>query len=164
MCDMNLAMLAISVVKAGSEYFNDANNAERQEDAIVANLDAQNQAISEQQGQINDQATDKMGERAREALIERGRLKAIQGESGLIGNTQDRVVGESYFNESQDMASIEKNRLNAIKQSELDRKGINTRGQGQLNQVKQPSLIGAGLQIGGAALTYGQSTKTTTKK
>lgn len=98
-----------------------------------------------------------LADTAQQAAIERGRLRAIQAESGLIGNTQDRIIGESYFNESTDIASIEANRQNEITQSNRQLQGVTTSTQSRLNAIKQPSYLGAGLQIGTAVAGYKQA-------
>jgi hypothetical protein len=160
MCDPSSAMLALSIVGAVGGYMDTAQQAAAAQDAINADAANQAAAIEEQQAQISKNATDQMQERSQQAAIERGRLRAIQAESGLIGNTQDRIIGESYFNESTDIASIEANRKNEITQSNRTLQGVATGAQSKLNSVKQPSLLGAGLQIGTAYASYKQSKRT----
>jgi hypothetical protein len=121
------------------------------EEAQVRQGDAlQQQAITAQQQQIQAQAVDQMSVRAKQAMVERGRLEAISAESGAYGNTQDRIMNESYHNQGVDMASIEGNRRGAMVQSQNDRQMVNVTSNRQLSGIKQPSLLGAGLQIGGA--------------
>jgi hypothetical protein len=145
---------AVSVVSAGVGYMQQADAADNQEDAIRDNWAAQQLQIDEQQSQINDNALDEKSKRAKEATIERGRLRAIQGESGLSGVTQERIINESAFNEGTDIAAIEGNRKNSIKQSQVERGSLRANSQSQLNTIQQPSLIGTGLQIVGAGLNY----------
>jgi hypothetical protein len=72
------------------------------------------------------------------------------GESGIGGGvSEDRIMNESRFNEGTDMATIEANRMSNLKQTELEAKGMRAGSVRQLSQVKQPSLIGSGLQIAG---------------
>jgi hypothetical protein len=161
MClDPMTAMTALSIGSSLLGYANDYENAQDSYDEIEKDHYAQQAAILEQQKQITANATDKMTDRAKEAMIERGRLRAIQGESGLSGNTQDRIMRESYFNEGTDISAIEGNRKSAIKQSKLDAEGLRASNQSRINSVKQPSLIGAGLQIGTAIALDKQSRKT----
>lgn len=158
MCDPSSALMALSIVSTVAGYVDTAQQASAAQDAINADAHNQAKAIEEQQAQISKNATDQMQERSQQAAIERGRLRAIQAESGLIGNTQDRIIGESYFNEATDIASIEANRKNSIEQSNRQLQGVTTSAQSKLNSIKQPSLLGAGLQIGTAYATYKQRT------
>lgn len=153
-------MLALSIVSTVAGLADTAQQASAAQDAINADAANQAKAIEEQQAQISKNATDEMQARAQQGAIERGRLRAIQAESGLIGNTQDRIVGESYFNESTDIASIEANRKNSIEQSNRQLQGVATSTQSKLNSIKQPSYLGAGLQIGTAVAGYKQSKRT----
>jgi hypothetical protein len=160
MClDPTTAMTALAIGKSTLDYFSGAQEVEDNYAAIEQNHYAQQAQILEQQKQITAQATDKMTERAKEAMVERGRLRAIQGESGLSGNTSDRILRESYFNEGQDIASIESNRKNSIKQSKLEAEGLRAQNQSRINSIKRPSLIGTGLQIGTALALDRQSRK-----
>lgn len=156
MCEPSV-MLGLSIVSTLATLADTAQQAEAAEDSLEAEAANQAQAIEEQQEQISKKATDEMQERSQQAAIERGRLRAIQAESGLIGNTQDRIIGESYFNESQDIASIEANRKNEITQSNRNLQGLGASTQSKLNSIKQPSYLGAGLQIGTAYANYKQS-------
>lgn len=157
MCEPT-AMLGLSIATTLLNLADTAQQAGAAQDAINADAVNQAKAIEEQQAQISKNATDQMQERSQQAAIERGRLRAIQAESGLIGNTQDRIIGESYFNEATDIAAIEANRKNSIEQSNRQLQGITTSAQSKLNSIKQPSLLGAGLQIGTAYATYKQRT------
>lgn len=155
MCEPTTAAIAIatmSAAQAGLTYIEGTQAAKAQSEAIENSAKLQLETNAEQQQQITKQSIDEMSARAREATIERGRLKAIQGESGLMGNSQDRVMNESYFNEGTDMASIEGNRKASLKQSQLEAKGIASGAQSQMNAIKRPFLIGAGLQIGAAGV------------
>jgi len=156
MCEPT-AMLGLSIATTLLGLADTAQQASAAQDAINADAANQAKAIEEQQAQISKNATDEMQARAQQGAIERGRLRAIQAESGLIGNTQDRIVGESYFNESTDIASIEANRKNEITQSNRQLQGVTTSTQSRLNAIKQPSYLGAGLQIGTAVAGYKQA-------
>lgn len=160
MCEPTV-LLGLSIVSTLATLADTAQQANANEDAINADANNQAKAIEEQQTQITKKATDEMQERSQQAAIERGRLRAIQAESGLIGNSQDRIIGESYFNESTDIASIEANRKAEIQQSNTQLQGVATRTQSNLNSIKQPSYLGAGLQIGTAVAGYKQRTKIT---
>lgn len=156
MCEPTL-MLGLSIVSTLATLADTSQQASSNGDALIADANNQVAAIGEQQEQISKKATDEMQERSQQAAIERGRLRAIQAESGLIGNSQDRIIGESYFNETQDIASIEANRKNELTQSNRNLQGLGASTQSKLNSIKQPSYLGAGLQIGTAYAQYKQS-------
>ncbi len=118
----------------------------------------QNSAIQDQRTQTNAQAADQMNERAKQAMRDAGTLNTIFADSGLSGNTQDRLVTESAATASQDIATMERNRAAGITQTSEEAAGVRARAQSQINSVRQPSLIGTGLQIAGAGLDYAQRT------
>ena len=154
MCELSTALLAASALQIGQTvlgHVDASQQASAQSKAIAANDAQQQETMRERMKQYNAQAVDQKSERSREAVIERGRLRAVQGESGLTGNTQSRVIGESYFNEGYDMSSIESNRKKEVAQVQLEAKGLRAHSQSQLHSVRQPSLIGTGLQIAGIA-------------
>jgi murein DD-endopeptidase MepM/ murein hydrolase activator NlpD len=160
MCEPTV-LLGLSIVSTLATLADTAQQANANEDALIADANNQVEAIGEQQDQISKKAIDEKQDRSQQAAMERGRLRAIQAESGLIGNTQDRIIGESYFNESTDIASIEANRKNEIAQSNRQLQGVTTSTQSKLNSIKQPNYLGAGLQIGTAVFGYKQQIKTT---
>jgi hypothetical protein len=127
-----------------------ASSARAQTKAIEQGYAQQMETVQEQYKQIDAQASQQMTERAREAMKERARLRVIAGEFGIGGGvSEDRIMNESRFNEGTDMATIEANRMSNLKQTELEAKGMRAGSVRQLSQVKQPSLIGSGLQIAG---------------
>jgi hypothetical protein len=142
--------VGIAIASAVLTYTQQADAASKTASAIKANAEAQAASTQEQYRQINQNASDKMSARAREALIETAKLRTISGETGLSGVSADRVQGESLFNSSTDIASINTNRVNALEQARLGAGSDVARSQSQLNSIRQPSLIGGGLQIAGA--------------
>ena len=111
-----MASLAIGAASAGMSYMQQSQQAKAQRRAVKDNYAQQMQTLQLQYDQTNKQATDEMSIRAREAMIESARLRAISGESGLAGNSNDRIQNESMFNLGTDMASIEANRQSSLKQ------------------------------------------------
>lgn len=101
----------------------------------------------EQIGQINADASEKQSERARQALIERARLRAAAGESGLAGVSTDRVVDEASMAGSRDKVRIEADRKDRVRSAEWELQGLTSRARSDMAQVRYPSLLGAGLQI-----------------
>ena len=150
--------LAVGVAGAGASYMQQQQQAKSQGKAAKANYDQQMLTYQEQQTQVNKNSIDQMSQRARENMIEASRIRAVYGESGLAGNTNDRILGESYFNFGTDVSSIESNRLAQQRQLNQEAKSIRAGAQTQMSQIPRPSLIGTGLQIAGstmdAATTY----------
>lgn len=164
MCEpTTLALTALAITSTVVSTMDTRQQAKTAEKGLKAEAANQALAIEEQQGQISKKATDEMQDRSQQAAVERGRLRAIQAESGLIGNSQDRIIGESYFNESTDIASIEANRKAEIQQSNRNLQGLAASTQSKLNSIKQPSYLGAGLQIGTQAATGYQQYKLSQK-
>lgn len=162
MCEPVTIGLAISAASAVMGYMNQQKQADEQSKAIQADYNNKQATLNENAKQTNQRATDDMSARAREAMIERGRLQVIGGESGLGTGNLDRTTQQSQFNQGYDIAAIEGNRKNAIAQNTLDSRSVYSEAQSRTNQIKQPSLIGAGLQIGGAGMDYYTKTSKTT--
>lgn len=146
-----IAALAIGTASAGMSYMQQSQQASAQRKATEENYAQQMKALQLQYDQTNKQTADEMSVRAREAMIESARLRAISGESGLAGISNDRIQNESQFNLGTDIASIESNRQATLKQLHQEGKSIRAGNQSQINQIKRPSLIGTGLQIAGVA-------------
>jgi len=148
-------LLAAQAASSVVGYFQASSQAKSQEAAIQANYAQQMEAAQEQQRQNNASAAQTMSERARESMIERGRLRAISGESGLAGVSTDRLFDQTRFNEGYDMATIEANRSNTSAQLYQEAKGLRAQSQSKMNAINRPSLIGTGLQIVGAVAGAG---------
>lgn len=152
-------MLIISAVSAVATYAQANQAANRQNSALAQAAIVNNEAATEQYRQIDAQATDNMSARAREAMIEQARLRVVSGETGLAGVSADRLTQESKFNEGTDLASIASNRTNTLNQAYLEARGGAASMQSKANSINRPSLLGTGLQIAGAAASYGAETE-----
>lgn len=151
-----LGSFAMSAVSAVAQYQQGRQDAKAADAANLANYNQAMVTANEQQRQVNMKAADDMNTRARQALIDRGRLRAAAGESGVMGNSIDRIANEQYYVYGSDIAAIETNRANAINQTQLEKQGIRASTQGRINTTPRPSALGAGLQIAGAAFgAYG---------
>lgn len=163
MCDptMGLATASLVVGMASSVggFFQQGQQAKANRKALQSDYAQQMDTLQTQYKQTNQQATDEMSQRAREAMIERARLRVAGGESGLFGGSNDRIVNESSFNEGTDMASIESNRQNSLRQIEQEGRGIRAGSVSQMSRIQRPSLIGTGLQIAGQAVETGKDYK-----
>jgi hypothetical protein len=141
--------VALQIASVAASFGMAAHSASQQNKAIEQGYAQQMQAVQQQYDQINAQSSQQMSERALEAMKERSRMRVLAGESGVAGITEDRLMNESRFNEGTDMATIEANRSNNLKQTHLDAQGMRAGQMRQLSQIRQPSLIGSGLQIAG---------------
>lgn len=153
-------MVAIAAAQAGAGYLQQSAQVKSRDKANRANFDQQMETFGVQQEQVNKNSTDQMSQRAREAQIESARLRAVNGESGLAGSSNDRVLNESRFNFGTDIASIESNRSAQQKQLIQEAKSIRAGTQTAMSQIQRPSLIGTGLQIAGAAVSSASRNQT----
>lgn len=147
-----IAAATASVAGAGASYYQGQQNIQSTQEAAARNAEIQNQQLEEQRKQIGQQAANDMTERARQAEIERGRLRVIAGESGALGLTQDRLLQDSAFQEGTDIATIDANKTSALKQTDLTGLSNYNQNVSAVNQAKNkaPTLLGTGLQIGGS--------------
>lgn len=152
--------IAMSAATAGLSYFEGQQAADDQAEALQQGAALMNEQTREQYRQVNAQASDEMSARALQARQERARLRVVAGESGIGGNLVDRALNQSLFNEGTDIATLENNRANTAAQLHEEAKGRTANAQSQMNSIKRPSLIGTGLQIGGAALNAYSTKKT----
>lgn len=143
-----------------------------QNDQADAEADAAKKAAAsdyvqqtEQQDQVNSQAALEKTERARQAMIERAKLRVAEGESGVSGLSPFREMGETYFNEGYDASILETNRANKIRQIQTEKDATESRAAGRINVANSRLVPGwaAGLQIGSSALQAGTSTYSATR-
>lgn len=161
MCNPILVMAGMSVVSAIGAKQN-ASNAQ-----VASNnaLSQQYQQINEKQGQINQQSALDQSERDKQGLLERAKMATISGESGALGISSDRLLSDSFMQEGTDISSLEKNRVNAIKQTGWE--GTQAQANAQSRNVeiasKTPTVLGTGLQIGADAYIMNSKSKAAAK-
>ena len=153
MCDV---MTALAVGGAVASFAGGQSQASATSDAAKANLEAQYAQTAEKQKQINEQTALEASERQRQGLIDRAEAMAIAGESGALGFSSDRLMADSFMQQGTDLMSIEQNRSNQMKQTDIDNQSSRATAQSQANAAynKAPGLIGTGLQIGGTIAKY----------
>lgn len=138
---------AVGVGSAVLGFAAQKQQADSQEAAMRQNYNIQQDQMQIQRNQNDQQASEKMSAVALEAMRETGRLNA----SGFLGgNSMERAQGEIMMNAGSDMATLEANRLNVHNQSTTEGMAAASRTNSQLKSIKQPSLIGTGLQIAGS--------------
>lgn len=153
MCDPVTIGLGVSAATAALSYQQQSKMASAQQENINLQAKTNDEALAAQRTQINANAADQTSVRQRQALIERGRLTAAAGESGLNDNT-GRELLSSLFTESSDIATINVNRQSAIDQSGRTGDALYRQSQSAANRIIGPSLVGTGLQVAGDYATY----------
>jgi len=155
-----MASFAATATTAVASYVGGQSQASAQNKAAWDNYNANQAIMAEQAKQIAASANNEVSERQIQAQIEQAKLRTVAGESGVAGNLVDRWFQDSEMQESRDIASIETNKSNRLKQNNLETQGLYARAQGQANEAssKAPSLLGTGLQIAGAGAEYGRKT------
>jgi len=161
MCDV---MTALAVTGAVSSFVGGQSAASATSDAAQANLESQYAQTAEKQKQINESTALEAHERQKQGLIDRAESMAIAGESGALGFSSDRLLADSFMQQGTDLMSIEQNRSNQMKQTDINNKSYQATAQSQANQAynNAPGLIETGLQIGGSIANYNQSVDTAT--
>ncbi len=150
-----VASLLLSAATTAVSYQEGKESAQRQQDAIDDASAKERAATQRQYQQIQESSMDEQAQRHTEYLIDSARLRAIGGESGLQGATQDRIEMEAENNASSDMATLESNRRNASENASSQALGRATQANIQSAGIRRPSSLGAGLQIAGAGVkTY----------
>ena len=149
MCDV---MTALAVTGAVTSFAGGQAQASATSDAAQANLEAQYAQTAEKQKQINEQSALEASERQRQGLIDRAESMAISGESGALGFSSDRLLADSFMQEGTDLMSIEQNRSNQMKQTDINNQSYRASAQSTANSAynNAPGYIDTGLQIAGS--------------
>jgi len=145
-----LPMLSIASAVTGFIGANSAANTAQKQ--IQDGYAIQAEGFNAQREDIQDSAETDISDRVREAQVERGRLRVASGESGLSGSR--RLANDVQFRAGTDISRIQKNAEKRTKQSKRSQAGARHQAKTNALQIKRPSLIGAGLQIGGAIDKY----------
>jgi hypothetical protein len=161
------SQVAISTASAAMEYSAQRSASNQQRDNEIDNLHSRDAAIQAQQEQVNEQASQQMSQRAVDTLRQRGHLAAAFADSGVGGNSQARAFNSVSSDETTDMATIEANRSTEIANGETQKRNSSTQASQQIQALKMPSLLGAGLRIASGTINayggYQQSTANTPK-
>lgn len=151
MCDPVSVGIALSIGSGLMTYKGQNDMAQAQMDSAAQTEMFQREQIAEQQKQINQQSTLEQSERLKQGLIERAQISTIAGESGALGFSSDRLIGDSYMQQGTDIASMETNRMNNIKQTQMAGKqaSLQTSNANRSANASKGNLLATGLQIGG---------------
>jgi hypothetical protein len=105
--------------------------------------------------QNNAQAQGKKSQRAVDAIMERGRIRAAIGDTGLEGVGARQLFMQSLFNEDHDAAAINANRTAVNDQIEIERKGSQIQTSASIQQAdayRNSAMIQGALGFAGTAL------------
>ena len=149
---MTLTMVAMSAASAFVQASATTRASNQQADYTRSAYAANDAAAQLQQVQIGEQSSAQMSERARQAMVERGHLRAIAAESGTEGNNIQRLGVGIDQAEGQDLATLEANRTNSIQQVQRSKEAGQRSAANSIAALPEPSLLGAGLQIAGSAV------------
>lgn len=161
MCDpVSIVMAVVAVAGAVVGKMSADKAANQQEQAVQDGLAKDREATAEQYKQINKQAMDDQAQLHTNYLIDSARIQAVQAESGLQGASNDRVEAEAANNSESDMATLERNRVNANNQTKTQSTAQASKANLQLAGIQRPSSVGTALQIaGGVSGAYTNSQK-----
>jgi hypothetical protein len=100
----------------------------------------------------DQQASQQMSERARQAMIERGRLVAAFGSTGVAGGSQAGAINESNFSEVTDLVTLEANRMAGARQNSRQSASAYRQAGQSIAAIQRPDFLTTGLQIAGGAV------------
>jgi hypothetical protein len=155
MCSPAAAVAGVQGASAVADYFGGRRLAAQQTSSLFDSFGSGMAGFAERGEQINRSAKDQMSERAKAALVEQGRLRAMGGD-GASGQSWERLFARSEAALGRDLASIEVNRSAATRQNTRDAMEFRAQVQSNLNQVRRPTLLSLAGGIAGATGTYAQ--------
>lgn len=157
---------AIAAAAAAASYDQGQRQLYATSKAAYDNQVNQNKQLEEQRAQIAKQAANDTTERHRAAQLEEGKLRVITGESGALGLTSQKLIQDSEFQLGSDIATIEANKISAMKQTDLSGMSNYAQNMSTVNQAtnRAPTLLGTGLQIGAIGANYLADRSKKTKK
>lgn len=157
---------ALAIASSVFQYSAQNQAAQAQMDAAAQSELLMRKQVAEQQRQINQQSSLEQSERIKQGMVERAQIATIAGESGALGFSSDRLLGDSFMQQGQDISSMELNRINSIKQTGMtnEQAALNTRNTNTRARASAGNLIGTGLQIGTDLYKVNSKTTSETKR
>jgi len=163
MCSIAAAGLAVSAISTVSDYMGQQDAADQQErqNAInaqnaQASFQIESNALADQENQVKAQASGDAFDLNLDSLRAASAAKASAADAGVSGLSVDRLIADVYAEEGRAEERIRINRDNRLEQIANERAGAGARraSRSQGVPVTQPSLLGAGAGIAGAAIDY----------
>jgi hypothetical protein len=150
MCDVAFISMASTVAQTAGQAQTYRANVNAANTAYVDQVTG----IGERQHQMDQAAVDQMTQRSRQGMEEVAAVQAIFADSGMSGNSQDRVVADAQRASSRDLTTMERNRDLVRQQSSSEVAAAGATRTSRINSVAHPNFIGAGLQIAGSYVDY----------
>ena len=127
--------------------------------ASINRMEAENRAaLLERDFSERARTREGIGNRAREAAIEKARMAAVQAESGASGNTSERLRNSVMAQSGMDIAMLQAHQDEFSRQIMRQLAAEAARANSQRSSLSEPSWMSTGLGILGSGLTYGRQT------
>jgi hypothetical protein len=140
-CDpVSIALIGLTVASTGASIIGQAQAAKAQTKAYIAAQETQSEEIRKQQ-------TTEMFDQDRAARREQARIRTASGEAGL-SLSSGSVEGLLMDSVTQAEMARDRSLANAESRQLASRSETNS----ALSNISSPTLLGAGLQLGGAAV------------
>src|SRR5262245_7796701 len=119
----------------------------RTSDAINRSEAENRAALMERDQQQRAASREDIGQRAREAMIEKSRMRALQAEMGAGGNTAQRLIQSVDFGAGSDIAMLEGNSEAASRQLAREVARAEASANRERSQLTKPSAFSTGLGL-----------------
>lgn len=151
---LNGAQLGLNAYGAVTRYREQGRRADEARSSIDAAEQANIGTLREQQAQREDQVQQQVSERARQAMIERARLRAIASSAGLEGPSAQDYQQVSQLNLATDVATAQSNLASSERQTARSIEATQARARSDRNRIVEPSLFSTGLELLGGLTNY----------
>jgi hypothetical protein len=148
--------LGAKVIGGIADYSSKKKQADRMTSAITRAENENAAAIAERAAQVSDRSKQEQNVRARAAMIEKARLKAIAAESGLTGASFNRAFNAEDWAAGQDIGQLQQNEAAEQRQLQREEAKIHAASNIDRSKIVSPSLFETGLGLIGAGLQYGR--------
>lgn len=135
--------LGLTIAQAAGSLYSQYTNARAQGEALARQRRFQAE-------ELTAQAQQRMGERVRAARAARARMRVAAGEANVSGNSFEAMLSNSLLQQDLDLADINK-------QNTFNQRASQSRFESGLATIRQPDVIGTGLQIAGAVRDFRKS-------
>ena len=162
MCDIGIAMFALSAASTAAGFMQAQQQADAQtqmhninQQTALENYQRQTYDAGARQLQENEAAGMEMFDRQMQGLQQASSAQAQIGETGLGGFSMSALINQVMNETSQDVLRTGVNRDWSVAQIGREKEGIRSTAIGQMNSTTpgvRPSALAAGLQIASSGL------------
>ena len=158
MCNPALAVAAASAVASavgtGMQMRSQNKQAQAQADAAAEAAQLDYQQLLQQQLDIGEEASRQALNRQIQTERYRSRIRAIQGDVGISGQSPLNILNQALIQESYDLGAMDYNRRSQLGQTRAASESIHANLRGRVNQAKSSTYSGfqSGLSIGTSAV------------